>query len=257
MWSKENLSNLRGISLRELYSYIRHPENPIFRLSKLPKALGGGIRRNPGRVTLALILAMGAAQAINLGKQFMDDQPNIAALTAQVDNTDTGVSSYTSPKLDEIPPRPEDLIRQYMNDHREKFNKFWNVTTTEMVQIRINVKEGINKRDFPDPQIGQIIPGGGLPYDGEKPLPGVFQRFIAVKDPKTEEISIWAVRWNSDSDKPKFETFAVYYKGQWLVNFINEDAANVGGTITGERLFKEANPSLFLPEERPVNGVVI
>jgi len=246
MWSKENLRNPGGISLRELYRYIRLPESPIFRLSRLPGTIGGGIRRNPGKVTLTLILAMGAAQAINLGKQFMDDQPNIAALTAQAD-TDSGASDDT-PKLDEIPPRPEDLIRQYMDNYGEKFDKLWNVTTTEMVQIRINVKEGINRRNFPDPQIGQIITGGGLPYDAEKPLPGVFQRFIAVKDPKTQDLSIWATRWNLDGSKPKFETFAVYYKGQWLVDFINEDAANVGGTISGEQLFGQAYPPVQFPK---------
>lgn len=287
MWGKENLYHSRGISWRELQSFrqARRQENILLRLSQLPVSIIGGIKDHPGRSTLLLILALGVTQAINLGKQVIEDQARVQA--TNLDSSDQ-LPGFIPPEIIITPPqseesnivRPTDLIRAYMADYLkndlgartiEKFDKLWDSTTTEPVQIRVIEKEGIWVRDFPDPKFGRRTPSGGpgtgptwkaLYYDLQNPIEAVFQNFIIVKDPKTDEVSIWATRWSTEGGwptrkQPHFETFAVYWGGQWLVSFTNEEAALTGKTISGKKLFEQAFPPFHLPRQENLKGTAL
>lgn len=284
MWGKENLFNSLGISLRELQLFRQagSQEGILLRLSHLPASIIGGIKDNPGRSTLLLIFALGAAEVMNLGKQVIEDQARVGISTpAPKDVTQPNITIIIpQPPSPERSIQPTERITKYMNDYitndlgartREKFEKFWRVTTTEPVQIYVTEESGIRLRDFPDPKFGRRIPTDGsqkgyywktLEKDGVNPLPGLLQYFIVVNDPETADISIWAVRWSNEGGwpgypQPHFETFAVYYDGQWFVSFVNEESALSGKTIPGEELFRRAWPPLNPPKKKAVETITL
>lgn len=256
----EDIDPGHRISLGELFKQIKQ-ENPIFRLSKRTLNITFGMRPNPDRLALTLLVLLSAGMVINLGRQVIDNQARIAAMTASASETLNLVPSTDSsgdePKLDIIPPRPNDLIRQYMEEHinnnlvgrAEKFDKLWGITTTEFVQIYL--EEDVDERNFPDSRLGRIT--GRLQYEQGKPLEGLFMNFIVVQDPKTQDLSIWAVRWNTFSgNKPRLRVLEVYSGGKWRASFINEEGAVSGKAIEGEILFGQAYPPVEIPKFKSI-----
>lgn len=249
-----------GDVMREIEQQKKRQEEPLpIRLSKLPKSIIGGMRPNPERLALVLLVLLGGGVALNLGRQVIEGQTRIAAITASANERPDRVPSIGSsgdePKLDIIPPRPDDLIRQYIEDRinnnlvgrAEKFDKLWNITITEPVQIKIIAEGGVNLRDFPDPGIGQKM--DALPYDAQKPLPGLYQYFSVIKDPKTQDLSIWANRWKADENgQIQLQTFAVYFGREWYAVFITEESAALGTAMPPEKLFEQAYPPVQLPK---------
>lgn len=230
-------------------------ENSLLRLSRLPSSIGDGIQQHPGRATALLILLLVAAGAANIARQYFVDQP-VAVFRAAIDVVPTPTISLDEPGSEngmDLPVRAEDQIRQYMESHGEKFDKLWGITTTELVQIRLDHPEEVGLLDFPDPTIGQKIEDDQLEYNEQRIIPGAFRLFIAIKDPDTEDISIWAVRWRFNTNgRPIFQTFMVYFNSQWSASFLNEDGANSGRPILGEDLFGQASPSLTFPKLEPI-----
>lgn len=243
------------------WAYLRREKERGSNSESPPRSIGSGIRQHPGRTTLALIAALTVAHVINLGRQVIEDQARIAAITASASETPNLVPSIGSsgdePKLGIIPPRPDDLIRQYINDHinnklkAAEFNKLWGITQTELVQITPNKpNKSVKERDFPDTRLGKIT--GELTSDENQPLPGVFRYFIVVQKPNSKDISIWTVRWVDENGKYQLRTIPVYEDGEWLASFINEDSAVFGKTIDGEILFERAYPPVELPKIKSI-----
>lgn len=206
-----------------------------------------------------LVHRLGTAGLISAGlitsaalEQFLEDSLNRLhqkAIILSSQKTDTAVIVSGLEGVTEAPKEsplisPYERISQYLASYIQedlprrglKLNKILsNPFIIEPVQIHVSEPLGLNVRDFPDEQVGRKT-GKLLPYDPERPLPGIYQYFVVAMDTKNRTSYIWALRLTKDDT---LEAFNVYNNGSWNVTFYWEgqkiDSAIIFGPLFDEK----------------------
>lgn len=184
------------------------------RLAKMPRSIVAGLKGDPGSYAIiagSLLVAGGTILYSILQK---DNPGNYDIANSRGNNVESSKVNY--------PDRDGDTIRQ-------ELGYFGDVISTGPLGIRIIEREGVNKRMFPDRELG-IKVGAYQAYEYHPEEINVSHLI------RTRDNNLWAVSWGEpDQDNEglrPMELFVVKDKEQWYVDFVFR-----GQVMRGEELF--------------------
>ena len=213
-----NFSGTERLSVIPYKEWLdRKERNPVFRVAKLARSIGGVIKENP---KLSVINAVLGGLAFYLG--YLAFQVN-SEFNERFGTKQSG--SLTNLIL----PKEAALI-ELLSTRNDGFRT---VLTTEETRIQVSNNEGMNVRDYPSKKIGNIILNSRGEPRGEmyirQLMDGNFSNFIDEWDEQNPNQlnKIWAVRWvnNGENNRgighPEFVAVFDRNDGGCLVIFTN------------------------------------
>lgn len=203
----------------EAYRAKRGEDPFLIRLSRLPATLIGNTLRREPTAYKGFGIALGLL-AISV------------ALVRSIPQIDYSYGPMYGPKV----VSKADLMGMQLRDRHDNLRE---VMATALTRIIVTVDEGINVRDYPSTETGNIVINGEGEPVGEiktgEPAEGLIEGFVIERDPDnpTEIRRLWAGRWVPDRSNQKnggagrLEYVAVWDRddGGCFVDFTNPRAA--------------------------------